>query len=151
MPQSLLGAFRYRTFALLWIATIVSNIGGWMYGAAAGWLMTTLSKDAFVVSLVQVANTAPMFLLAIAAGALTDIVDKRRLLIWGETATAVLSGAFAAIVWLSWVTPSSLLWFMFLISAASALTSPGWQAVVPSLVPKEALPNAISANSVGFN
>ena len=122
-----------------------------MYSAAAGWLMTTLTKDAFLVSLVQVANTAPMFLLAVVAGALTDIVDKRRLLIWGESVTAVLSGIFAIAVWFNWVTPSSLLWFMFLISAAGVLTAPGWQAVVPSLVPKEELPSALSANSVGFN
>ena len=144
-------AFRHRMFAMLWVATIVSNIGGWMYSAAAGWLTTSLTKDAFLVSLVQVANSAPLFLLAMVAGALTDIVDKRRLLIWGESATAVLSGIFAAYVWLNWVTPVSLLWFMFLVSVCGALTSPAWQAVVPSLVPKEELPGAISANSVGFN
>ena len=102
----MLEAFRYRTFAMLWVATIVSNIGGWMYSAAAGWLMTSLTKDAFLVSLVQVANSAPLFLLAMVAGALTDIVNKRRLLIWGESATAVLSGIFAAYVWFHWVTPS---------------------------------------------
>lgn len=136
---------------MLWVATIVSNIGGWMYGAAAGWLMTSLTKDAFLVSLVQVANSAPLFLLAMVAGALSDIVDKRRLLIWGEGATAVLSGIFAAYVWFNWVTAVSLLWFMFLVSVCGALTSPAWQAVVPSLVPKEELPGAVSANSIGFN
>ncbi len=148
---SLLAAFRFRTFAILWIATIVSNIGSWMYGAAAGWLMTGLTKDAFVVSLVQVASSAPLFLLALVAGTLSDVVDKRKLLIWGESATALLSAIFAAVVWLNWVTPASLLWFMFFISVLGALTSPAWQAVVPSLVPKEELPSAISANSVGFN
>jgi len=122
-----------------------------MYSAAAAWLMTELTKDAFVVSLVQVAGSAPLFLLALLAGALSDVVDKRKLLIWGESATAVLSAAFAAVVWMNWVTPASLLWFMLLISISGALTSPAWQAVVPSLVPKEVLPNAISANSVGFN
>jgi Na+/melibiose symporter-like transporter len=148
---SLLTAFRFRMFTLLWIATIVSNIGGWMYSAAAGWLMTELTKDAFVVSLVQVAGSAPFFLLALVAGALSDVVDKRLLLIWGEIANAVLSAIFAAFVWLHWVTPSSLLWFLFFISVSAALTSPAWQAVVPSLVPKEELPSAVSANSVGFN
>ena len=138
-------------FAMLWVATIVSNIGGWMYSAAAGWLMTSLTKDAFLVSLVQVANSSPLFLLAMVAGALSDIVDKRRLLIWGEGATAVLSGIFAVYVWFNWVTAVSLLWFMFLVSVCGALTSPAWQAVVPSLVPKEELPAAVSANSVGFN
>jgi MFS family permease len=73
------------------------------------------------------------------------------LLIWGESATAVLSGIFVAYVWFNWVTAVSLLWFMFLVSVCGALTSPAWQAVVPSLVPKEELPGAVSANSVGFN
>jgi MFS family permease len=136
---------------MLWIATVVSNIGSWMYGAAAGWLMTSLTKDAFLVSLVQVASSAPLFLLAMAAGALSDIIDKRRLLIWGESATAVFSGIFAAYVWFGWVTPGSLLCFMFLVSVCGALTLPAWQAVVPSLVPKKELTGAISANGVGFN
>jgi predicted MFS family arabinose efflux permease len=122
-----------------------------MYSAAAAWLMTSLTSDAFVVSLVQVANTLPVFLLAVAAGALSDIVDKRRFLILGESSIAVLSAIFAAMVWFHHVTPSSLLWFLFLISAASALVLPAWQAVVPSLVPREALPAAVSANSAGVN
>ena len=138
-------------FAIVWVATVVSNIGGWMYSAAAAWLMTSLTKDAFIVSLVQVANTLPMFLFALGAGALSDILDKRKLLIAGESSIAVLSAIFAAMVWFHRVTPDSLLWFLFLISAASALVAPAWQAVVPSLVPREALPAAISANSAGFN
>ncbi len=146
-----MAAFRYRAFTVVWIATVVSNIGGWMYSAAAGWLMTNLTKDAFVVSLVQVASNAPLFLFAIAAGALSDTMDKRRLLIAGESLTTVLSAAFAAIVLLNLVTPASLLWFIFLISVMSALTSPAWQAIVPSLVPRAVLPGAISANSAGFN
>jgi MFS family permease len=143
--------FRYRMYAILWIATIVSNIGGWMYSAAAGWLMTSLTRDAFVVSLVQVVSSAPLFLFALVAGALSDTLDKRRLLIWCESASALLSGIFAVVVLFNWVTPASLLWFMFLVSIADALSNPTWQSVVPSLVPKEVLPSAVSANSVGFN
>jgi len=146
-----LAAFRYRTFTIVWIATVVSNIGTWMYGAAAGWLMTSLTRDALVVSLVQVASNAPLFLFALVAGVLSDTMDKRRLLIVGESVTTILSAVFAAMVWLNLVTPTSLLWFIFLISLAGALTSPAWQAVVPSLVPKKVLSSAISANSAGFN
>ena len=122
-----------------------------MYSAAAGWLMTSLTTDAFVVSLVQVASNAPLFLFALAAGALSDTMDKRRLLIVGECVTAILSAAFAAVVFLNLTTPTSLLWFIFLVSVASAFTAPAWQAVVPSLVPRAVLPSAISANSAGFN
>ena len=74
---SRLGPFRYASFTALWIATIVSNIGGWMYSAASGWLMTSLDPDPLIVSLVQVATTLPIFLLALPAGALADVVDRR--------------------------------------------------------------------------
>src|SRR5277367_3634817 len=128
--------FRHRTFAIIWTATVVSNIGGWMYNVASGWLMTSLDPDPFIVSMVQVANNLPMFLFAIPAGALTDIVDQRRLLIFGETAILITSTAFAALVWLHLITPVSLLVFSFIVTVGSAITAPGWQAVVPQLVPK---------------
>jgi predicted MFS family arabinose efflux permease/quinol monooxygenase YgiN len=122
-----------------------------MYSAASGWLMTSLNPDPLVVSLVQVATTVPMFLFAIPAGALTDIVDKRNFLIFGELATMIASTGFAVIVWLDMATPANLLLFTFLNGATSALTSPAWQAVVPQLVPKEELNPAVAANSAGMN
>ena len=143
--------FRNRTFAVIWTATVVSNIGGWMYNVASGWLMTSLNPDPFVVSMVQVVNNLPMFLFAIPAGALADIVDRRRLLIFGETAIMITSTAFAALVWLHLITPVSLLVFSFIVTVGSAITAPGWQAVVPELVPKPDLPAAVAANSVGIN
>jgi predicted MFS family arabinose efflux permease len=143
--------FHHRTFAVIWTATVVSNIGTWMYSAAAAWLMTDLSADPLVVSLVQVATSLPMFLFALPAGALADIVDKRRLLIGAEIAFAILSAMLAALVAFSLVTPLTLLLFTFLIGAASALTAPAWQSIVPSLIPRRDLHAAIAANSVGIN
>jgi MFS family permease len=146
-----LGPFRHASFTALWIATIVSNIGGWMYSAASGWLMTSLSPDPFIVALVQVAASLPMFLLAIPAGALADIVDMRKLLLGTEIAIAVISGAFALIVWLDVATAGNLLLFTFLNGLVGALQAPAWQAVVPQLVPAQSLQGAIAANSVGIN
>lgn len=143
--------FHSKIFAIVWTATVLSNIGGWMYSAAAAWLMTSLTRDALIVSLVQVATTLPMFMFALAAGALSDIVDKRRFLIAGEVSTAVLSAAFAAMVWFNYVTPASLLEFTFFIAVAGAFTAPAWQAVVPELVPWKDLPAAVTANSAGVN
>lgn len=148
---SRLGPFRHASFTALWIATIVSNIGGWMYSAASGWLMTSLSPDPFIVALVQVAASLPMFLLAIPAGALADIVDMRKLLLGTEIAIAVISGAFALIVWLDVATAGNLLLFTFLNGLVGALQAPAWQAVVPQLVPAQSLQGAIAANSVGIN
>jgi predicted MFS family arabinose efflux permease len=143
--------FRYRAFALIWIATVVSNIGGWMYNVASGWLMTSLDPNPFIVSMVQVANSLPMFLFAIPAGALADIVDQRRFLIFGEASITITSTAFAALVWLHLITPGSLLLFSFIVTVGSAITAPAWQAVVSQLVPKSDLSPAVAANSVGIN
>jgi hypothetical protein len=60
--------FRHPSFAVIWTATVIANIGAWMFSAASGWLMTSLNPDPFIVSLMQVATTLPMFLVAIPAG-----------------------------------------------------------------------------------
>jgi MFS family permease len=150
-PSPPRAAFRHRAFTVIWIATVVSNIGTWMYNAASGWLMVSLNSDALLVSLVQVATSLPMFLFALAAGALADIFDKRRFLIGVEAATTLLSALFAALVQFGAVTPGSLLLFMFMIGVGGALSAPGWQAVVPQLVPPQDLAPAVAANSVGIN
>ena len=143
--------FRHRWFAVIWVATVVSNIGGWMYSVASGWLMTSLDPDPLIVSMVQVANSLPMFLFAIPAGALVDIVDQRRFLILGESAVMITSTAFAALVWMHLITPTGLIVLSFIVTIGSATTFPAWQAVVPQLVPKSELRPAVAANSVGIN
>ena len=143
--------FRHPAFAVIWTATLISNIGGWMYSAASGWLMTSLDPDPFIVALVAAVSSLPICLFAIPAGALADIFDKRKFLIVVETLTTAVSAVYAVIVGFGWATPGNLLLFTFLIGAAGALTVPAWQAVVPQLVPKQDLPPAIAANSVGVN
>jgi predicted MFS family arabinose efflux permease len=149
--HSAVGAFHHRAFAVLWTATVVSNIGGWMYSAASAWLMTGLDPSPVAVSLVQVATNLPTFLFALLAGALADIVDKRRLLIVVEAFITVSSTALAALIWLDLITPGRLLFLVFLVEAGAALTAPAWQSIVPQLVPRQDLPEAVAANSVGVN
>src|SRR5262249_38483703 len=134
---SRLGPFQYGSFTALWIATIVSNIGGWMFSTPSGSLMTSLSPDPFLVLLVEVAVSLPMFLLAIPAGALADIIDLRRLLVGTEIAITVISAVFALIVSLDAATPVNLLLLTFLSGVVGALQAPAWQAVVPQLVPAQ--------------
>src|SRR5262245_17374773 len=93
--------FRHPAFTVLWTATVVSNVGSWMYSAASGWLMTSLNPDPLIVAMVQVATSLPLFLFAMPAGALTDIVDRRRFLIVSEIVITVVVAIFAAIVWLA--------------------------------------------------
>ncbi len=87
---------RQKTFRWLWLASIASNIGTWMHEVGAGWLMTSLSANPLHVALVQVAGSLPMFFLALPAGALADIVDKRRYLLgvqlWMATVAVLLAG-----------------------------------------------------------
>jgi MFS family permease len=144
-------AFRHKPFTVIWIVTLVSNIGTWMYSASSGWLMTNLNASPLMVSLVQTASTLPIFLLAVPSGALTDILDKRRFLIAGETTITVLSLIFALLVSLNRINSGTLLLFAFLIAAGGAMVAPAWQAIASELVPREDLAPALSADSVGIN
>ena len=150
-PASGWSALRYDVFRFLWIATVVSNIGSWMYNAASAWLMTSLNPSPFSVSLVQVANSLPLFLFALPAGALADMIDKRRVILTLEILTSVFSALFALLVAMRLVTPAVLLLFTFLVGVLGALETPAWQAIVPLLVPQQALSSAIATNSVGVN
>ena len=122
-----------------------------MSSAAAAWLMTSLDSHPLMVSMVQVASSLPMFLFALPAGALADMVDKRAFLIATEIGVTVIAVLFAAMVSFELVTPASLLFLMFVTSIGNALVAPAWQSVVPQLVPREELGPAIAANSVGIN
>jgi MFS family permease len=138
-------------FTVIWIGTVVSNIGGWMSAAAAGWLMTSLDSSPFIVSMVQVATSLPLFLLAIPAGALSDIVDRRKFLVFGELSIMAAGVVFAVLVTRHLITPVSLLIMTFVASVGSAVTAPAWQVVVNQLVPQADLPPAIALNSAGIN
>jgi predicted MFS family arabinose efflux permease len=144
-------AFRHTTFTVVWTATVIANIGTWMYNAASGWLMTSLDADPLTVSLVQVASSLPMFLFALPAGALADTVDRRRFLIGAEIVLTIFAAASAVLVWLNLITPFILLLFTFLLGAGAAFTAPAWQSIVPQLVPKQDLAAAVASNGVGVN
>ena len=146
-----LAPFRYRTFRVLWCATVIANTGTWMQSAAAGWFMTSLDPDPFIVSLVQVAASLPMFIFAIPAGALADIFDRRKLIIVMQIAVTLLIVGFTFMIWLGLVTPTSLLIFLFVATAAAALIMPVWQSIVPQLVPRTLIQPAVALNSAGVN
>jgi MFS family permease len=150
-PGSPLAPFHHRAYLVLWCATVLANIGAWMYSAAAGWLMTTLDPDPVMVAAVQAATTLPMFLFALPAGALADVLDTRRFLIAVEALIIVVAVPLAVLVAQGAITAWLLLTFTFLIEAGAAMGAPAWQSIVPRLVPREDLPAAVAASSVGFN
>ncbi len=142
---------RQPIFRALWIATIVSNLGTWMQNVGASWLMTALSPSPLIVAMVQAATSLPAFLLALPAGALADIFDRRRLLLitqfWMLAAAAALSVATYA----GAMNPTLLLLLTFVLGVGTAMNGPAWQAIVGDLVAARELSAAVSLNSAAFN
>ena len=142
---------RQPAFRALWIASVASNVGTWMHEVGAGWLMTSLAPSPVMVSLVQAATSLPMFLLALPAGVLADLVDRRRLLLVTQlwmTAAALVLGL---LVHQGLATPWLLLGITFALGVGASLNAPPWQAIVPELVPPADLAPAVALNSMGFN
>lgn len=138
-------------FAVLWVATVLGNIGSFMRDVASSWMVTELSASPAAVSLVQVAATLPIFLLAIPAGVLSDILDKRKFLIGIQILLACVSGT---LLWLSRanaLTVEYLVALTFIGGIGAALMGPTWQSIVPELVPRKDLKNAVALNSLGIN
>jgi MFS family permease len=142
---------RLSLFRALWLAAVASNVGTWMHNVGAEWLMTTLAPTPIMVALMQTAENSPTFLLALPGGALADIVDRRRLLIFTQTWMLVAAIALGTLTLAGWTTPWVLLALTFMLGLGAALNAPAWQAIVPELVPRAELPVAVSLNSVAFN
>ena len=149
--QSAWSPLKNGLFRGLWIATIVSNVGTWMQDVGAGWLMTSLSSSPSLVALVEAADSLPVMLLALPAGAIADIVDRRRLLIATQVYLMVIAAALGILTWLNVMTPWMLLGFTFALGVGTAMVMPAWAAIVPELVPPEDLPSAVALNSIAIN
>ncbi|NBN77493.1 MFS transporter [Microvirga tunisiensis] len=151
LPPSPWSPFRSTAFAVIWTAVLVSNAGLWMRDVASGWLMTGLAASPLMVALVQAALLVPVFLFALPAGALADLVDRRRLLIAVQSGLAVLSLIMAGLVAAEMMTPALLLACTFAAGTGAALAAPAFQSIVPALVPKRDLRAALALNSMGIN
>lgn len=142
---------RQPIFRMLWIATVVSNIGSWMNDVGVNWTMLTLSADPLSVALVQAASSLPMFLFALPSGVMADIIDRRKYLLFSQLWVFIAATGLTALSFTGHVTPVILLIAAFLLSAGMAMSSPPFQAIVPDLVSKEELGPAIALNSLGIN
>jgi len=132
-------------------AQFVSNIGGWMQTVGAQELMLTLTTSATLVALIQTAAGLPVVLLAIPAGAIGDVVDRRRLLIGSQSFMLLAAAVLAVLAAASLVTPWVLLAAIFAVGAGQTLTSPTWQTLQPELVAQEDRTQAIALGSVNQN
>lgn len=139
------------TFAVLWVATILGNIGSFMRDVASAWLATDLSSSPAAVATIQAAATLPVFLLAIPAGVLSDILDRRRFLIVIQVALAAVSGTLAFLSWQNGLTIEILIALAFAGGIGAAMMGPTWQSIVPELVPASTLRQAVALNGLGVN
>ncbi len=138
-------------FAVLWAATVLGNTGSFMRDVASSWLMTDLSASPAAVAMVQAAGTLPIFLLAIPAGVLTDILDRRKFLIAIQLLLASVSVSLMVLAHTGMLSVSALIGLTFLGGIGAALMGPTWQAIVPELVKREDIKSAVALNSLGIN
>jgi len=148
------GAFaplRNRLFAVLWAATVLGNIGTFMRDVASAWLVLDLSGSPAMVALIQAAGSLPIFLLAIPAGVLSDILDRRRMLIVIQIGLGCVSLALLLQAAAGTASVASIIGLTFLGGVGAALMAPVWQSIVPELVPRSELKGAVALNSLGIN
>lgn len=150
-PPSAWAPLRRPLFRALWIATVVSNIGTWMHEVGASWLMTSLAPSPLMVALVQAATSLPMVFLALPAGALADVVDRRRYLIVTQLWMLVTAALLGTCTWIGMTNAWLLLGFTFALGCGAAMTMPAWAAIAPDLVPREELQAAVTLNGLGMN
>ena len=139
------------TFRAVWLASLASNIGIWLGNVGTAWLMTELRPTPVMVTLVQTAASIPVFLFALPAGAVGDAMDRRRLLIFLQLCSVVLSLLLGATTAFGLTTPGLILVASFLFGTLLAFGMPAFQAIVPDLVPRHELVPAVSLNSIGIN
>jgi MFS family permease len=150
LPAALV-PLRNGIFRRLWIASVVGWLGTWLQNTGAGWLMTSLAPEPFIVAMVQAATIMPVFLLALPGGALADIVDRRVFLLGTQIWTILAASLLAILTILHLMTAGWLLLLTFAIGIGTALTAPAWSAIVPELVPREDMVQAIALNGIGYN
>ncbi|MGA8730043.1 MAG: MFS transporter [Terracidiphilus sp.] len=150
LPQ-IVRALRNPNFRLFWSGNFLSNIGTWMQNVAQGWLVLELTNSAFWLGVVGFAGSIPFLFFTLFGGVIADRVDKRRLLIVTQSVMMVLAFILAALAWFKVITVWEVAVIAFLNGTAMAMNAPSYQALVPRLVKREDLTNAIALNSAQFN
>jgi MFS family permease len=145
------GALTHRNFRLLWLAALGSTIGTWMQKYAQGLLVYDLTKSTFYLGLDDFLSQLPILLFMLIGGVIADRHDRRRLLTGSQYVQAFAAFGLALLVW----TGTIQVWYIFALSfiagCGQAFGGPAYQALIPSLVPRRDLPNAIALNSTQFN
>lgn len=144
-------AFHYRDFRLMWIGACTSSIGTWMQIVAQGWLIYRLSHSAFLLALDQFLGGIPIFLFSLIGGVVADRVERRRILLVSQYIQMACAAVLTVLVALGLVHVWQILCLSFIAGLAQAFGGPAYQALIPTLVDRDDMPNAIALNSIQFN
>ncbi len=144
-------AFDYRDFRLMWIGACTSSIGTWMQIVAQGWLIYRLSHSSFYLGLDQFLAGLPIFLFSLIGGVVADRVERRKILIISQYIQMASAGTLTVLVTMGVVHVWQILCLSFVSGLAQAFGGPAYQALIPTLVDREDMPNAIALNSIQFN
>ena len=150
LPQ-VVRALRNPNFRLFWSGNLLSNIGTWMQNVAQGWLVLVLTNSPFWLGVVGFAGSIPFLFFTLFGGVIADRVDKRRLLLITQSTMMILAFLLAGLAWFKVITVWEVVVIAFLNGTAMSMNQPSYQALVPRLVQREDLTNAIALNSAQFN
>jgi MFS family permease len=149
--QRMLAAFTYRDFRVLWFGSCTSSIGTWMQAVAENWLVLSITGSAFYLGLDAFLQQLPIILFMLIGGVFADRFDRRRTLIFSQYVQMTCAFTLAALVYSGHVRIWQILTLSFFTGSAQAFGGPASQALLPSLVEKKDVPNAIALNSIQFN
>src|SRR6202163_1958774 len=144
-------AFQYRDFRLMWFGACMSSIGTWMQIVAQGWLIYRLSHSAFLLALDQFLGGIPIFLFTLIGGVVADRIERRKILLVSQYVQMASAAMLTVLVATGWVHVWHILCLSFVSGFAQAFGGPAYQALIPTLVDREDMPNAIALNSIQFN
>ncbi|WP_454615925.1 MFS transporter [Bradyrhizobium cenepequi] len=149
--DGILAPLGHSVFRRIWLASLLSNLGILIQGVGAAWAMTQMTSSADKVALVQTALMLPIMLIAMPAGAIADMHDRRVVAMISLLIALVGAAVLTALAWLDLVTPNLLLTLCFIVGSGMALFGPAWQSSVSEQVPPETLPAAVALNGISYN
>src|SRR5689334_22437851 len=142
---------QYVIFRRIWLASLLSNLGLLIQAVGAAWAMTQMTSSADKVALVQTALMLPVMLIAMPAGAVADMFDRRIVALISLAISLVGATTLTTLTFVGLITPQILLMLCFVVGSGMALFGPAWQSSVSEQVPSETLPAAVALNGISYN